>query len=177
MFRKVLITAIVATAVFAAGSAVYAQEETENTKYIRDDAPIFVMLSDKEESKTFEREYIISARSKEGTEVVMEVYWFKAEDEKSILAKKKSVDSSDKEGTWILQETDEYTVGNANIFAVTTSLNLGKNRIVLNITDKNGNVTEKTLEIERFLEREAWEEVSGNSVNEMENWANGTNKQ
>lgn len=164
MFKKVLISAIIATAVFAAGSAVYAQSEAG---YRRDTAPVFELLSDKEESKTFESEYVISARAKEGTKVSISLYWFSTDDEKSIIAKKKSVEGSEKEGSWILQESSEVTVGASNIFAETVSLNLGKNRIVLNIKDINGNKTKKTLELERFLKKQASEEVNGDTLNKF----------
>ena len=133
MFKKVLISAIIATAVFAAGSAVYAQSETEYTRYGSNTVPVFELLLDKEESKTFESEYVISAIAKEGTEVSISIYWFGTYDEKSIVAKKKSAEGSEEEGSWILQESGELTVGASNIFVETVSLNLGKNRIVLNI--------------------------------------------
>lgn len=167
MFKKVLISAIVATAVFAAGSAVYAQSETEYTRYGRDTAPVFELLSDKEESKTFESEYVISARAKEGTVISMNLYWFGTDEKASIVAKQKSGEDSEKEGNWILIESGEVTVGASNIFAETVSLNLGKNRIVLNIKDVNGNKAKRILEIERFLKEQASKEVNGETLNKF----------
>ncbi|HYF82225.1 MAG TPA: hypothetical protein VEB00_04240 [Clostridia bacterium] len=164
MFRKLLISAIVVTAVFAAGASVYAQSEAE---YKRDNAPVFELLSDKEESKTFESEYVISAMAKEDTEVSMNLYWFKKEDEKSILAKKKSLESSGVKGSWILQQSKEFTVGSSGIFAEPVTLSLGKNRIVLFIKDKEGNTTEKAFEVERFWEKQASEEVNGDTLNKF----------
>ncbi|MHB1394421.1 MAG: hypothetical protein ACYCYE_15365 [Clostridia bacterium] len=176
MFKKVLVTAIIATAVFAAGASVYAQSETEYAKYKRDDTPVFELLSDKQESKTFESEYVVSAIAKEGTEVSMNLYWFKTEDEKSILAKKKSQDSSEKKGNWILQQSEEFTVGSSGLFVKPVALSLGKNRIVLFIKDKNGNTAEKALEIERFWEKQASEKVNGSTLNKfVEDISNSVN--
>lgn len=173
MFKKVLIAAIITTAVFAAGSAVYAQTETEYTRYGSNTVPVFELLSDKEESKTFEREYVISAIAKEGTEVSMSLYWFGTYEEKSIVAKKKTAEDSQEKGSWILQESEEVTVGASNIFAKTVSLNLGKNRIVIYIKDINGKKAEKVLEIERFLKEQASKEVNGNTLNRfVENISN-----
>jgi hypothetical protein len=176
MFKKVLITAIVATAVFAAGSAVYAQSETEYTGYRRDVAPVFELLSDKDESKTFESEYVISAIAKEGTVVNMNLYWFGTNENMSIIAKQKSAEDSAKEGNWILQGSGEVTVGASNIFAETVHLNLGKNRIVLHIKDINGYKAQRVLEIERFLKDQASKEVNGDTFNKfVENISNTAN--
>lgn len=167
MFKKVLITAIIATAVFAAGSAVYAQSGANYIRYGRDTAPAFVLLSDKEETKTFFKEYIVEAIAKEGTEVSMDLYWFKNDDEKSIIAKKKEDASSKNEGTWILQESQKVVVGASNIYAETVSLLLGKNKIVLKILDTDGNEFEEVMEIERFLKKEASKEVNGDTFNKF----------
>lgn len=170
MFKKVLISAIIATVVFAAGSVVYAQSEksyTSYTRYGRDTDPVFELLSDKEESKTFSREYVISGNAEEGTEVTIDLFWFRTEDEKSIIAKKKSLEDSQTEGNWIFQQTEGLTVGASGIFAESVALNLGRNRIILYIRDKSGNTTERTLEIERFWEKQASEEVSGSTINKF----------
>jgi len=167
MFKKVLITAIIATAVFAAGSTVYAQSGTNYSSYGKDTAPAFVLLSDREVSKTFFKEYVIEAIAKEGTEVSMDLYWFKSDDEKSIIVKKKEEIGSEKEGTWILQVSEKVTVGASNIYAETVSLALGKNKIVLSIVDANGNKFEEVLEIERFLKEEASKEVNGDIFNKF----------
>ena len=164
MFRKMLVSAIIATAVFAAGSAVYAQT---GTVYGKDTAPIFELQSDKDESKTFDREFVISGNSQEGTEVNIELYWFSQEDEKSIISQKKSLGDSEKEGNWILQQTEELVVGASGIFAEPVDLSFGKNKIVLFVTDKDGNTAEITLEVERFLEEQASKEVNGNTLNKF----------
>ncbi len=175
MYKKLLISAIIATAVFAAGASVYAQSGSDFTKY-KSDVPVFELLSDKEESKTFENEYVISAITKEDTQIIMNLYWFKTEDEKSILAKKKSLESSGTKGSWILQQSEEFTVGSSGIFAEPITLSLGKNRIVLFIKDKDGKTTEKALEVERFWEKQASEEVNGSTLNRfVENISNTVN--
>lgn len=168
MFKKVLITAVIVTAVFAAGSAVYAQSDANLARYKKDTAPVFALQSDKSETKTFEREYIISGSAEEGTKVVYEVYWFGTEDEKSIIVKKKpEEDSQEKAGIWILQQSEEFTVGASGLFAETVDLSLGKNKIVFFIEDKKGNTAEKTIEIERFLEKDASEEVNVDNMNKV----------
>lgn len=167
MIRKVLISAIIATAVFAAGASVYAATENEYASYKKDVAPVFELLSDKEETKTFESEYVISAMAKEGTEINMSLFWFKAEDESSILSKKRIIEGLEKKGSWILQESESFTVGSSGIFAEPVSLSIGKNKIVLFIKDISGNTAEKTLEVERFLEKQASEDVNGNALNKF----------
>jgi len=175
MFKKVLITAAIATAVFATGS-VYAQSDAGYKGYGRDNVPVFELQSDKDGSKTFEKEYIISGNANEGTEVTIDLYWFSTEAEKSIISKKKSSKNSDSEGNWILQQTEEFEVGASGIFVEPVALNLGKNRIVLFIKDKNGNTDERTLEVELFLEEDANKEVNGNTFNKFkENISNDVN--
>jgi hypothetical protein len=161
MFRKMLISAIIVTAVFAAGSAVYAQS---GTNYAKEDAPVFKLLSDNE-SKTFDREYMISGSASEGTVVTIELYWFKSE--KSIIVNKKQSNSSESEGDWIFQDSKEYTVGSSGIFAEPVALNLGKNKIVLLISNADGETEEITLELVRSLEKDAKEEVNGPSLNKF----------
>lgn len=164
MFRKMLVSAIIATAVFAAGAAVYAQSETG---YDRDIAPIFELQTDRDESKTFDREFVISGNAKEGTEVAIELYWFSQEDEKSIIVNRRSSEDSDVEGDWILQQTEEVVVGASSIFAESVYLNFGKNKIVILVTDIDGNTAQKTLEVERFLEEQASKEVNGSTLNKF----------
>lgn len=171
MFRKILISIIIATAVFAAGSAVYAQS---GTNYAEESAAIFELSSVKEESKTFGREYMISGSASEGTVVTIELYWFKSE--KSIIVNKKQSKSSDSEGDWIFQNSKEYTVGSSGIFAEPVTLNLGKNRIVLLISNIDGETEQITLELVRSLEKDAIEEVNGTSLNKfVENLSNEVN--
>lgn len=171
MFRKILILTIIATAVFAAGSVVYAQS---GTYYSEDSAAIFELSSDKEESKTFGREYMLSGNASEGTVVNLEVYWFKSQ--KSIIVNKKQPKSSENEGDWIFQKSEEYTVGSSGIFAEAVELNLGRNKIVLFISNIDGETDQITLELERSLEKHAREEISGSSLNRfVENMSNKVN--
>lgn len=161
MFRKMLVSAIVMTAVLAAGSVVYAQSETD---YSRDTTPIFELQSDREESKTFDREFVVSGNAKEGTEIAIELYWFSQENEKSIMVMKSPSEGSE-EGSWILQQTEAVVVGASSIFAEPVYLNLGKNKIVIFAKDKEGNEARKTMQVERFLEEEASKEVNGSTLN------------
>lgn len=176
MIKKMLVSAVIITAVFAAGSAVYAQSESGYARYRKDTAPVFDLQSDKDEFKTFDREYVISGNASEGTEITIDLYWFSTEDDKSIIANKRSEEDSVEEGNWILQQTEELVVGASGIFAEPMALNLGKNKIELFIRDINGNTAERTLEIERFLKKQASKEVNGESLNKfVENITNSIN--
>ena len=123
MIKKLLISSIIVIAVFAAGSAVYAQS---GTGYVKETAPVFKLLSDKE-SKTFDREYMISGSASEGTVVTIELYWFKGE--KSIIVNKKQSKSSESEGDWIFQNSKEYTVGSSGFLQNRWPLILGKTKL------------------------------------------------
>lgn len=169
MFRKLLISTLIAAAVFATGASVYAQTDYRYTRYAENTAPVFELLNDIEEVKTTKKGFLLEARAKEGTEVNLSVYWFKAEDENSILNKRKAIDvvTSEKEGVWLLQQSENYTVGISGIFAQQITFNLGRNRIVLYIKDKEGNTAEKTWEVERFLEEQVDEEINPKPVNQL----------
>lgn len=168
MFKKVLISAVIVTAVFAAGSAVYAQSEYSGVR--KDVAPVFELISDKTEAKTFESEYVISARAKEGTVITMQLYWYDEGDSKSILAKKKiASEDSEKQGIWLLQDTDEWTVGSSGLIAKTVTLNFGKNKITLNVKDVNGNAALKIIEIELNDKAQASEDINGDAINKLLN--------
>jgi hypothetical protein len=164
MFRKMLVSAIIAAAVFATGAAVYAEA---GTVYSKDDEAIFELQIDRDESKTFDREYVVSGNAKEGTEITIELYWFSQEDEKSIISNKKPSTDSAKKGEWVLQQTEELVVGASSIFAEPIYLSLGKNKIVIFATDVEGNSEKKTLKVERFLEEQANKEVNGSTLNKF----------
>lgn len=166
MFRKVLISAVIATAVFAAGSAVYAQTGYSDAR--SDEVPAFKLISDKSELRTWESEYIVSGNAMEGTTITMNLYWFNTSDGKGIMAKKKaSVTESENEGDWLLQETEEWTVGSSGIIAKPVTLYFGRNKIVLDITDVDGNEAQKILEIELTTKAEANEVVNGDSMKRL----------
>jgi len=164
MFRKVLVTAVIAISIFAAGAAVYAQSDTSESK---ETEAVFQLQSDRNESKTFDREYVVSGSAKEGTEITIELYWFSQEDEKSIIANKKPAENSEKKGEWILQQDEEFVVGASSIFAEPVYLNFGKNKIVIFAKDVEGNTEKKTLKVERFLEEQANKEVNGTTFNKF----------
>ncbi|HWR61119.1 MAG TPA: hypothetical protein VN580_05870, partial [Clostridia bacterium] len=100
MFRKMLVSVVITISVFAAGAAVYASTDTVDGGEAE---AIFELQSDRDESKTFDREYVVSGSAKEGTEITIELYWFSQEDEKSIIVNKKSQEGSEKKGEWVLQ--------------------------------------------------------------------------
>lgn len=168
MFKKILISAVIATAVFAAGSAVYAQSDYSVGR--KDVTPAFELISDKTEIVTLESEYLVEARGREGTTIVMNLYWFNLDDGKGILAKKRvPSEGSEDKGTWLLQKTEQWTVGSSGIIAKPVTLYLGKNKIVLDIEDVKGNKTQKILEIELATKEEASEYVNGDSFKKLIN--------
>ena len=65
------------------------------------------------------------------------------------------------------RDSKEYTVGSSGIFAEPVALNLGKNKIVLLISNADGETEEITLELVRSLEKDAKEEVNGPSLNKF----------
>lgn len=164
MFRKMLVSAIIAVAIFAAGAAVYADTETV---YDENNVAVLELQIDRDESKTFDREYVISGNAKEGTEIIIELYWFRQEDEKSIVSNKKPSTALEKKGEWVLQQTEELVVGASSIFAEPVYLSLGQNKIVIQATDIDGNKGNKTLKVERFLEEQASKEVNGSTLNKF----------
>jgi lipopolysaccharide export LptBFGC system permease protein LptF len=167
MFRKLLVSVIIATAIFAAGSSVYAQS---NAGYDGDAPAIFELQTDREESKTFDSEYVVSGNAKEGTQFTIDIYWFKQSNEKSIINRNSAEDSDStavKEGKWILQQTDEFTIGASSIFADPVYLNFGRNKLVIYAKDIAGNDSQKIIEIERFLEEDVNKEVYGSTLNKF----------
>ena len=177
MFRKLLVSVIIATAIFAAGASVYAQS---STAYDGDKPAIFELQTDREESKTFDSEYVISGIAKEGTQFTIDIYWFRQDNEKSIMNRNAAEDSdstSKKAGKWILQQTDEFTVGASSIFADSVYLNFGKNKLVIYAKDAAGNDGQKILAIERFLEEAVNKEVYGSTLNKfVEDMTNSINQ-
>lgn len=166
MIRKILVSAVIATVVFTAGSAVYAQ--AGRSAINKDVAPAFEWISETSEAKTWESEYIIEANASEGTSIKMKLYWFNAGDGKGIMAKKKdSLSDSKDKGNWLLQDTSEWAVGSSGIIAEPVTLYLGRNRIVLDIMDVAGNKAQETLEIELTTKEEANETVSGGSMKKL----------
>lgn len=151
MLKKLLISTAIVAAVFASGSVIYAQ--ADKSMAAKKDTPVYELIEDNLESKTFESKQVISGSAKEGTSFSMSLYWFKADNEKSIVAKKKETNSAAKSGEWLLQNNEEWEVGPSGIFVQPVTLEIGKNKIVLKITDKAGNKAEKVWEIE--LQEEA----------------------
>jgi len=162
MFKKILIYAVIVAAILSASPAVYAQNGDYGAN--TDDTPAFKLISAKSEIKTTESEYIVSASAEEGTSIIMSLFWFDATDGKGIVAKKKA---SEDKGNWLLQHTEEWTVGSSGIIAKPVTLYFGRNRIVLDITDVKGNKAQKTLEIELTTKAEASEAVSGDMIKKL----------
>lgn len=146
MLKKILISAAIVAAVFASGSVVYAQADKAAAE--KKDTPAFELVEENLESKTFESEQVISGSAKEGTAFTLSLYWFKVDNEKSIVAKKKETGGEDKKGEWLLQNREEWEVGPSGIFVKPVTLEMGKNKIILKVMDGDGNKAEKTWQIE-----------------------------
>ncbi len=151
MLKKILVSTAIFAAIFASGSAVYAQ--ADKAMAAQKDMPAYELIEDNLESKTFEKMQVISGSAREGTSFSLSLYWFKADNGKSIIAKKKETGSAAINGEWLHQDTAEWKVGPSGIFVQPVTLEIGKNKLVLNITDTAGNKAERVWEIE--LQEEA----------------------
>lgn len=151
MSRKTLISILLISVILVFNMLLYA-EPGDGAK--KEDAPVFELVKNPDGMKTFERDLIISAKSKEDTTVVLYHYWFKVDEEKSIIAKKKTSSTGSESGEWCLVTSDESTIGASGIYAKQISLKIGKNKIVLRIKDKDGNRKIQVMNMERMDKEE-----------------------
>jgi hypothetical protein len=90
----------------------------------------------------------------------MTVYWFKADEDKSILSKKKASGDADISGQWIMQEKLNWEVGASEIFARPVTLNPGKNRILIRVKDQVGNFKDEVINVEVVYKNELTDFIS-----------------
>ncbi len=113
-------------------------------------SPIVEILNNIDGVKTFEKSYALCVRAKEGTVITFQQYWFKTDEEKSVVLKKKQSENSlDTIGEWVLQDkTEQWEIGASSIYARSVTWKLGRNKIVLKAKDKNGNTETLTMLVE-----------------------------
>lgn len=151
MFKKIVLPAVIIAAILTSNIAAFAEPNRSIARRL--DVTTFELTKNLDGTKTFERNQVISGRAEDGSEITMTIYWFKTEEDRSILSKKKIAGDSSK-GQWIMQEKSSFEVGASEIFAKPVSLNPGNNRIYLNIKDKKGVVTEEVVNVEVVFKNE-----------------------
>ena len=151
MFKKIVLPAVIITAILASNVTAFAEPNRSIARRL--DVTTFQLTKNLDGTKTFERNQVISGRADDGSEITMTVYWFKTEEDRSILSKKKAAIDSNK-GQWIIQEKSSWVVGASEIFAKPVTLSPGNNRIYLSIKDKNENVRDEVVNVEVVFKNE-----------------------
>lgn len=154
MFKKIVLPAVIITVILASNITTFAEPNRSLARRL--DVTTFELTKNLDGTKTFERNQVISGRAEDGSEITMSVYWFKTEEDKSILTKKKTAGDSSK-GQWIMQEKSSWVVGASEIFARPVTLNLGNNKIYLSVKDKNGVVIDEVVNVEVVIKSELTE--------------------
>ncbi|MDF2840653.1 MAG: hypothetical protein K0Q99_1425 [Clostridia bacterium] len=137
MFKKIALPAVIIAAMLALNAPAYAEPNRFLARRL--DVTTFQLTKNLDGTKTFERNQVISGRAENGTEITMTVFWFSANEDKSILSKKRLVNYGGISGQWIMKEKSSWEVGASEIFAKPVTLKPGKNRIVISVKDKDGN--------------------------------------
>jgi len=152
MFKKIVLPAVIIAAMLTLNTAAYAEPNKSVARRL--DVTTFQLTKNLDGTKTFERNQVITGRAENGSVITMTVFWFKANEDKSILSKKRNSDEADSNGQWIMQGKSSWEVGASEIFAKPVSLNPGKNRIVISVRDKQDNVTDEVVNIEVVYKNE-----------------------
>lgn len=145
MFKKIMLPAVLIAAILTLNTAVVAEPNRSLARKL--DVTSFQLTKNLDGTKTFEKNQVISGRAANGSEITMTIFWFSADEDSSIMSKKKASEN-DSNGLWILQEKYNWTVGASEIFAKPVSLNIGKNRVVISVKDQNGNITDEIVNVE-----------------------------
>jgi hypothetical protein len=151
MFKKIVLPAVIITAILTTNIAAFAEPNRSIARRL--DVTTFQLTNNLDGTKTFERNQVISGRAEDGSQITMTVYWFKTEEDLSILSKKKTAGDPSK-GEWIMQEKSSWIVGASEIFAKPVTLNPGNNRIYLNVKDKKDVVREQVVNVEVVFKNE-----------------------
>lgn len=145
MFKKTVLPIVLIAAMLTLNAAVFAEPNKSVARKL--DVTTFQLTKSLDGTKTFEKNQVISGKAEEGSEITMTIFWFSTDEDSSILSKKKS-DENNSEGEWIQQEKYVWAVGASEIFAKPVSLNIGKNRIVISVKDKDGSVVQEVINVE-----------------------------
>lgn len=145
MFKKILLPTVLIAAMLTLNTVVFAEPNRSIAKKL--DVTTFQLTKNLDGIKTFEKNQVISGRAEKGSEITMTIFWLRADEDSSILSKKKVVDNGS-DGQWIMQEKYVWEVGASEIFAKPVSLNIGKNRIVIRVKDAAGNIKDEVVNVE-----------------------------
>lgn len=100
-----------------------------------DSIPVFDFVKGIEEEiqpiKYNNKDLCIKGKAPEGTNISINTYWYKPNNEKTIIHKNKSRSQKAGSGEWILQQSESSNVGISGIFGVSVSIKPGKNKIVV----------------------------------------------
>jgi hypothetical protein len=146
MFKKIVLPAVIIAAMLTLNTAAFAEPNRSIARKL--DVTTFQLTKNLDGTKTFERNQVISGRAENGSVITMTVFWFNANEDKSILSKKRIAEESDLNGQWIKQEKSSWEVGASEIFAKPVTLNPGKNRIIISVKDKDSNVLDEVINVE-----------------------------
>lgn len=145
MFKKVVLPAVLIAVMLTFNTAVIAEPNRSLARRL--DVTTFQLTKNIDCTKTFEKNQVISGRAEQGSEITMTIFWFRTDEDSSILSKKKIFDNNSN-GQWIMQEKYNWEVGASEIFAKPVSLNIGKNRITIRVKDKAGNIKDEVINVE-----------------------------
>ncbi|MDF2520227.1 MAG: hypothetical protein K0R84_855 [Clostridia bacterium] len=145
MFKKTVLPIVLIAAMLTLNAAVFAEPNKSVARKL--DVTTFQLTKNLDGTKTFEKNQVISGKAEEGSEITMTIFWFSTDEDSTILSKKKS-DENNSEGEWIQQEKYIWEVGASEIFAKPVSLNIGKNRIIISVKDKDGSVVQEVINVE-----------------------------
>jgi len=77
----------------------------------------------------------IKGKALEGTNISISTYWYKPNNEKTIIYKNKSRFQKVGSGEWIFQQSESSNVGISGIFGVSVAIKPGRNKIVVETDD------------------------------------------
>jgi hypothetical protein len=152
MFKKIMLPAVIIMTILAVNTATFAEPNRSMARKL--DITTFQLTKDLDGTKTFERNQIISGRAENGSEITMSVYWFRTDEDRSILSKKKILGDFNNKGQWIMEEKSKWVVGASEIFAKPVTLNPGNNRIIISVKDKESNVKDEVVNVEVVFKNE-----------------------
>jgi hypothetical protein len=143
MFKKIVLPAVMIIAMLTLNVTTFAEPNRSIARRL--DVTTFQLTKNLDGTKTFEKNQVITGRAEKGSIITMTVYWFKANEDKSILSKKKISEDNEMNGQWIQQGKSNWEVGASEIFARPVSLSLGKNRIIISVKDQKGNFVDEAV--------------------------------
>lgn len=127
-----------------------------------DPIPVFDFVKGIEEEiqpiKYSNKDLTIKGKALKGTKIDISTFWYKPNNEKTIIHKNKPIDgeADDSLGEWILQANKSCKVGISGIFGVSVTIKPGKNKIVV----EAGDGSSYELEVEYVNNEEITEKIN-----------------